>query len=310
MRLLIQLLMTSLVMVAPATAPDPPVPDFSMNIWPGKPPGPQLPATMESWIKSDLTNISIPTIDVYRPDKSKDTGTAILICPGGGFKKLVVGKEGHSAAKWLSSIGVTAIVLNYRVPYPEGTPKYLLGVQDGQRAICLIRAKAAQWNIDPHRIGLIGFSAGGKMGVNISTNFDKLAYEPVDEIDKQSARPDFVLAIYPGDLTPNDGRSNVTPDVRPTKQTPPTFIAIATDDKNGSENAVYYYLALKRAGANAELHVYSEGQHGFAFRAQGAGDPHSKWTVQAVDWMNYHGFLRAGAATQPDTATTQIDPAN
>jgi acetyl esterase/lipase len=294
------LLLVYLALGAAATQPETRQPDATINLWPGLPPGATPTTQPQTWIKSDLTNISTPTLEIFRPDPANDTHTAILICPGGGFTKVVIQKEGESVANWLNSLGITGIVLKYRVPYPLGTPKYLLGMQDAQRAMCLIRSKAADWKFNPNRIGIIGFSAGGKIAADVSTNFDKLSYIPVDAIDQQTSRPNFAMMIYPGELARKDGTNFLMPDLHPTADTPPTFIAITTDDKNGSENAIDYYQALKAVGVNAELHIYSDGLHGFAFRPEDVGTPHSKWTQQAADWMTYHGFLQPPEPAVPD----------
>jgi acetyl esterase/lipase len=274
-----------------------PAPSQTINLWPGTPPGDKPGLPPEQMVGSNLTNVSTPTIAVYPPPPSTDTGAAILVCPGGGFRQLAFAKEGTDIAHWLNSAGITAIVLKYRVPSRPDMPRYMAALQDAQRAVCIIRSNADQLHIDPHRLGMIGFSAGGQMVADVTTNYDKLAYPAVDAMDKQSTRPDFALAIYPGGVAAKDGTANVTSDVRPTKNTPPTFIVIATDDRNGSENAVYYYLALKKAGASAELHVFSEGNHGFALHPTTA--PHGAWPNLALAWMKYHGFLTAAPATQP-----------
>jgi acetyl esterase/lipase len=266
-----------------------------MNIWPGMPPGDKPATQPEDWNGQTqmLSNVATPTITVYRPDPAKDTGAAVLVCPGGGFTALAMEHEGSMVADWLNSIGVTGVLLKYRVPNRDGMPRYMAGLQDTQRAMCLIRANASAWNIDPHRVGIIGFSAGGRLVADITTNFDTASYPAVDDADKLSSRPDFAMAIYPGGVVQKDDKNQnlplLVPDVHPTKQTPPTFIVIATDDRNGSENAVYYYIALKNAGVNAELHIYSEGGHGFGMRPSKA--PHATWTDRAFDWLNYHGYL-------------------
>ncbi|MDP9175066.1 MAG: alpha/beta hydrolase [Planctomycetota bacterium] len=275
-------------------------PLVTLDLWPGTPPGQMAKLGPEKTNPTNgmLTNISTPTITVYRPDKGNDTGTTILVCPGGGFTSLSMENEGTKFITWLNSVGITGVLLKYRVPYQQGTPRYLAGMQDGQRAMSLVRSKAAEWKIDPNRIGILGFSAGGEVAVDVSTNFDKLSYDAIDEIDKTSSRPDFALAIYPGGLRPKGSTDgSLSPDVHPSKDTPTTFICVAHDDRYGAEDAVYYYLALKRAGVNTELHVYSEGGHGFGMHASTA--PHGTWTARAWDWMNYHKFL------QPTDATTR-----
>ncbi len=178
-------------------------------------------------------------------------------------------------------------------------------MQDAQRALCLVRGMASQWQIDPNRIGVIGFSAGGRLVAGVSTHFDQLTYDPVDQYDSpQASRPDVALAIYPGDLTLKDGTHRLKPEIKVTKQTPPTFLAVAQDDrsssdndKDGNEHAVFYYVALNEAGVSAELHVFSEGRHGFALKP--SNDPHGIWPTLAMNWMKYHAFLGGAPQTEP-----------
>jgi acetyl esterase/lipase len=178
----------------------------------------------------------------------------------------------------------------------------MAALQDAQRAMCIVRSKAAEWNIDPHRIGMLGFSAGGQVTADVETNFDKLMYPPLDDMDKNSTRPDFALAMYPGGIAQKGGGDAVSSDVHPSKQTPPTFIMIADNDPNGSENGVYLYLALHRAGVPTELHVYGEGGHGFGIRPGTA--PHTTWPARAEDWMRARGLFKpARPTTRPDAAT-------
>ncbi|MGA3067417.1 MAG: alpha/beta hydrolase [Tepidisphaeraceae bacterium] len=276
--------------------------DFQINLWPSLPPGETADRGPETLDGNDIANVSTPTLTLWRAHESP--APALIIFPGGGFKKVVVKKEGEDIARWLNSTGITAIVVKYRVPFPPGKPKDSMAIQDAQRALCVVRAHAAQWNIDPNRIGVIGFSAGGRLVADVSTNFDKLSYSPVDEMDAQSTRPALALALYPGDLTPSDDTDRIDPQLRPTKQTPPTFIAmsqndITRDEKNGTEHALYYYLALNKAGVSAELHIFSDGVHGFALRP--SPDPHAYWTTLAINWMKYHGFLAALPSTNPTT---------
>jgi acetyl esterase/lipase len=223
----------------------------TMNLWPATPPN-EPPATQPEKLTGDmLTNVSVPTLSISRPPKDIDTGAAVLVFPGGGFTALSMSNEGTEVVQWLNSIGITGVLLKYRVPNHDGVPRYLAALQDAQRAVALVRFHAVDWNIDPHRIGVIGFSAGGRMVADVTTNFDKLSYAPLDDADKTSTRPDFALAIYPGGIVAKPNIDKVVDDVRISKETPPTFIAISTNDRNGSENAVYYYLALKNAGVSA-----------------------------------------------------------
>ena len=158
--------------------------------------------------------------------------------------------EGEDVAAWLNTLGVTGIVLKYRVPGREGEPQHVPALQDAQRSLSLVRSRAAEWGIDPSRLGMLGFSAGAHLTAAASTNFDKRAYEPIDEIDKQSCRPDFAVVIYPGGVF-DKAKGELAPEIRVTKETPPTFIVQANDDRVNSENSVFYYLALKHAGVAA-----------------------------------------------------------
>lgn len=288
-----------LVLATPAFAADP---ALVMNLWPGKPPGDGPAVVADEKLnpntKALTGTVAVPTLAVYRPAKELDTGVAIIVAPGGGFTQLSMGHEGEDVATWLQSIGITGIVLKYRIPNREGMPRYMAGFQDGQRAMSVVRSKAAEWNIDPKRIGMLGFSAGGQVAADVQTNFDKRVYEPVDEMDKADTRPDFVVLIYPGGIVKRNSEvPALTDDVKVTKDTPQTFIAIATDDRNGSENAVYMYLALKKAGVNAELHVYSEGGHGFGIRPGAA--PHTTWPARVQDWLKARKIITQAPSTRP-----------
>src|SRR5262249_1202648 len=159
---------------------------------------------------------------------------------------------------WLSTIGVTGIVVKYRVPQRQGLPaRYTARTQDAERAVSMVRARAKEWNLDPNRVGLLGFSAGGIAVAEAEVNFDKRSYEAVDDVDKVSCRPDFVMLIYPGTIVEN---GKLLSDINVPKNAPPTFIAIANSDK--TENAVLMYMAMKQAGISTEMHIYADGEHG------------------------------------------------
>lgn len=277
-------------------------PTLTMNVWPGTPPGDKPDLGPEQWNGTTLTGtVSTPTIAVYRPAKEKDTGVAVLVCPGGGFYQLSMGHEGSDVATWLNSIGVTGIVLKYRIPNREGMPRYMAGLQDAQRAMSIIRSKAGEWGIDPKRIGILGFSAGGQVAADVETNFEKRMYDPLDDTDNASARPDFAVLIYPGGIARRGGEIGmVSADVHVSKDTPPTFLSISHDDRNGSENAIYLYLALKNAGVSAELHVWSEGGHGYGIRPGSA--PHASWPARVADWMAARGILKRPPETARPTS--------
>ncbi len=278
-----------LVFAAPSLAADNPV----HQVWPGKPPGETADIGPERLLEQKpnekqvkrLTDISVPTITIFRAPKEKDTGAAVLICPGGGYNILAWDLEGEEVAAWLNSIGVTGIVLKYRVPRRPGQPKNqppIGPLQDAQRAMSLVRSKASEWGIDPKRIGILGFSAGGHLSAATSTNFDRRAYEPIDDIDKISCRPDFAVLVYPAYLAV-EGKDELKEDIRVSKETPPTFFAHASNDPIKADNSVLMYLALKRAGVAAELHVYTLGGHGFGLRP--SEFPCSTWPARCAEWL-------------------------
>jgi acetyl esterase/lipase len=282
----------ALALAAAARAADnPPV----IDLWPGKAPGDKGDVGEEKITGNkgsrNLTNVSKPTITVYRPDKEKDTGVAVVIAPGGGYSVLAWDHEGEDVATWLNGLGVTGVLLKYRVPGKQGQshddPSFA-PVQDAQRALSLVRSKAKEWGLDEKRIGMLGFSAGGHLTAMTATNFDKRGYEPIDDADKVSCRPDFAVMIYPGGVVNKDGE--LAPGIRVTKETPPAFFAHCSDDKVSSENSVALYLALKKAGVPAEMHLYATGGHGFGMRP-GKG-PVSDWTKRCEEWLHTQGVLK------------------
>lgn len=267
-------------------------PTATVNLWPDKPPGDNSDVGPEKVEKGMLTNVSTPTISIYKPSADKDTHVAIVVAPGGGFRGLAMEHEGTQVCEWLNSIGVTGVLLKYRVPNRPNMPRYMAAMQDGQRALSIVRSKAHEWGIDPRRIGIIGFSAGGQLAADVETNFDKRSYEAIDEMDKADIRPDFAVLIYPGGIVPRDRpTAGLSDDVRVTKDTPPTILVMANNDPVGPENAVYMYLALKRAGVPAELHIYAEGGHGFGMHKSDA--PHGSWTKRVEEWMADRGILKS-----------------
>jgi acetyl esterase/lipase len=241
-----------------------------------------------------VTNVTRPTLTLYRPAKEKDTGTAVLICPGGGYWNLYWQLEGEEVAAWLNSLGVTGILLKYRVPRRPGEVKgepARRPLQDAQRAVSLVRSKAREWGIDPHRIGMVGFSAGGHLAAATATGFEKRTYEPMDDIDKVSCRPDFAIVTYPGYLKARD-KAELAPGLHVPAGTPPIFLAHGGDDIISSpEHSVVLYLALKRAGVPAELHIYAGAAHDFGVRP--SDQPCSTWTRSCAAWLRHQGFLKA-----------------
>jgi acetyl esterase/lipase len=238
-----------------------------------------------------LGNVSQPTITVYAPPADKNTGAAVLVCPGGGYNILAFDLEGTEVCEWLNSIGVTGVLLKYRVPKRQGDEKHLLPLADAQRAMRLIRSRAKEWKINPQRIGVLGFSAGGHLTANLSNNHNEKAYDPVDDADKLSARPDFALPIYPAYLVEKKQLDKLASDMKVTSNTPPTFLVQTEDDGIHVENVLFYYLALKQAKVPAELHVYPKGGHGYALRP--SDQTVTTWPKRAEEWMRGLGLLSA-----------------
>jgi acetyl esterase/lipase len=240
-----------------------------------------------------ITDVTKPTLTVYRPAKDRDTGTAVVICPGGGYWNLYWQLEGEEVAAWLNSLGVTGIILKYRVPRrpdePKGEPARR-PLQDAQRAIRLIRSKAREWGIAPDRIGMVGFSAGGHLAAATATSFEKRTYPPIDALDKLSCRPDFAILVYPGYLKAKD-KDELAPGLSVPKGTPPMFLAHGGDDLISSPlHSVIMYQALKRADVPAELHIYAGAAHDFGVRR--SDRPCSTWTRSCAEWMRHQGFLK------------------
>jgi acetyl esterase/lipase len=244
-----------------------------------------------------FTNVTKPTLTIYRPAKDKDTGVAILICPGGGYHNLFWDLHGTEVAEWLNSIGVTGIILKYRCPRRAGEDKTEPApgpLKDAQRAVSLVRSKAREWGIDPQKIGMVGFSAGGHLAGATATNFDKRSYEPLDDIDKISCRPDFAVMVYPGYLKAKD-KDELAPSIRVSPKTPPIMLVVASDDQYQSgDGCAIMYLALRRAGVPVELHAYVTGGHPFGVRK--TGNPSANWPERCEDWLRTVGVLKKNSA--------------
>jgi acetyl esterase/lipase len=245
-----------------------------------------------------VTNVTQPTMTVYAPT-GKNTGAAVVVFPGGGFQILAMDLEGTEACDWLTSKGITCILLKYRVPgvpynwhcdcrpnnYAISTPS----LEDAQRALRLVRFHAAQWNIDPHKIGVLGFSAGGYLVAETSTNFNRHLYAPVDTADKESSRPDFAVAVYPGHLATDNNAPN--PNVPASRETPPTFLVQAEDDyTDGVNQSLVYYSVLKKAGVPVEMHLYAQGGHAFGLRPTKL--PITDWPRLVDAWLQTIGIVQ------------------
>jgi acetyl esterase/lipase len=276
-------------------------------IWPGAAPDPQPVPGPETVTLSrallagkpvtNVTNVTRPTMTVYTPT-GKNTGAAVVVIPGGGFEILAMDLEGTEACDWLTSKGITCVLLKYRVPSkpydwkcdcrPHNLALSVPSLQDVQRTMRLVRFHAAQWNVDPHKVGVLGFSAGGFLAAEISTNFDRHLYAPVDAADKESARPDFAMPIYPGHLTEGGGKFNSN--VLVSSETSPTFLVQAEDDyEDGVDQSLVYYTALAKARVPAEMHLYAHGGHAFGLRP--TPDPITGWPRLAEAWLRTIGIL-------------------
>lgn len=234
-----------------------------------------------------ITNVSEPTITFYPASDEIASGAAMLVCPGGGYNILAYDLEGDEVCEWLNNLGITAVLLKYRVPRREGLPKHAAPLQDAQRAMGYIRAHAEEMNIDPQRIGIIGFSAGAHLAAMLSNNFTKRSYPILDAADKLNCRPDFSLLVYPAYL---DGDNfQLPPELNISSDTPPTMLIQAEDDKAYINSSLFYYYALKEAGVPAWLHLYSKGGHGYGLRNTEAAV--NEWPDRAEDWFREIGII-------------------
>ena len=272
-----------------------------LDLWPGKPPGEtkDLPPETDTAKPDDkpvgdrriqkITNVSKPTLAVYRPDRGKDTGAAVIVCPGGGHHILAYDHEGTEVAEWLAANGVTGIVLKYRVPAREQDRRWRAAVQDAQRAVRVVRSRAGEWAIDPRRLGILGFSAGGETAGLTALLHEQPQYEAVDDADKHPGRPDFAALIYPGGLL-EKGNTALKDYVKPTKSTPAMFLAHAFDDRVDVRNSLLLANELKAVGVSCELHVYATGGHGYGMR--NTGHPVNTWPQRCLEWMTKQGYLK------------------
>ena len=270
------------------------------KFWDKRPDGKPIPDVAGKPVKW-LTNVSKPTLTINRPAKDKDTGVALVIMPGGGLTYLAWDVEGEEVAAWLNKIGITGIILKYRVPRrpDQMDPKFKKiwadrPLQDAQRAMRLVRSKAKEWNLDPERIGMVGFSAGAYLVVMTGSNFDRPMYEPIDIVDQVSSRPDFVVSLYPGGgaAAGKDKRFALKPEVRLRKECPPMFFCAARDDGDKVDIITCMHQALKQAGVPTELRVYARGGHDFGLRP--SNDECTTWPQCCEEWLLARGVLKAG----------------
>jgi acetyl esterase/lipase len=290
-------------------------------IWPGavpdaipnpKPESVGPPAGREWWPRAN--DVSRPTMTVYEP-KDLNTGVAVVVFPGGGYQFLAMDLEGTEICDWLTSRGITCVLLKYRVPgsgpwWDEKNnrrvyPKVQTALQDAQRALGLVRQHAAEWHVDSHKVGVIGFSAGGHLVAALSTHFTQRTYAPEDAADKLSCRPDFAIAVYPGHLWAhededhsfrNETELSLRPDITVRADSPPTFLLQAEDDKvDGVEQSLAYYVALQKAGVPTEMHLYAQGGHAFGLRPSKL--PIAQWPRLVETWLGTIGKI-SEVATQ------------
>jgi acetyl esterase/lipase len=236
-----------------------------------------------------LGNVSVPTITLYKPAKQKSPVPAVVVFPGGGYQILAIDLEGSEVCDWLNAKGIACVLLKYRVPNTGPYPKSSAALQDAQRAVGLVRQHAAEWGIDPKRVGVLGFSAGAHLAAALSTHFDKRLYDAVDGADQLSCRPDFAVIVYPGYLAIAEQGMKTNPDINPTAHTPPTIIVQTEDDPVHVENATSYFLQLKQAGVPAELHIYAEGGHGYGLRRTAL--PVTAWPQLVETWLHTIGIV-------------------
>lgn len=276
-------------------------------LWPEGVPGLRADAPPDRADAGHVYSVNHPSLTYYPAPAGTACGAAVIVCPGGGYVDLAVAKEGDGAARWLNSIGVAAFVLEYRLGPAYHYPAQL---RDVLRAVRLVRARAAEWGVDPGRIGVAGFSAGGHLAACAGTLYESADGRTGAALDAVSARPDFLILVYPV-ITMRDPYAHkgsryyllgaqptpaeevaVSPELHVTKNTPPAFlVATETDKTVPEENSIMFYEALRAAGVPAELHLYEKGPHGFGFNP-GYG-PASEWPQRAADWMRWHGWLTA-----------------
>ena len=289
-------LFLSMGLTAQQPAWQPPPGHLTLPLWPKGVPGgaANLPPEVDTTTAKEpliagrpimrLGNVANPTLTLYKASAGGAAAPAVVVFPGGGYRILAIDLEGTEVCDWLNSIGVTCVLVKYRVPDTGPYPKSAAALQDAQRAVGMVRQHAAEWGIDPKHVGVLGFSAGAHLSAALSTHYDKRLYDAVDAADQQSCRPDFAFIIYPGYLALADQNMATNPEIRPTADTPASFIVQAEDDPVHVENATNYFLQLKQAKVPAELHIYSQGGHGYGLRRTEL--PVTTWPESAAIWLH------------------------
>ena len=289
------LIASSLGLASAATAAEPAV----IPLWPGQAPGESGPLAVAEGDQAanpkDVKpvqrrqNVSVPTLTVYAPEPGQVNGTAVIVAPGGGYNILAWDLEGTEVAEWLNSLGVTAFVLKYRVPKRPNDPGNALPLMDAQRAVRIVRTRGSEWGLDPHRVGMLGFSAGGNLVAKAATQPQTDNYPKVDARDDASPRPDFAILIYPAWLVDKADPTKLDPAFPVSSRTPPIFLAHAANDPVSPESSIALFRALNAAKVPAELHVYASGGHGYGLRPT----EHfvTTWPARAGDWLKARGLL-------------------
>lgn len=276
-----------------------------VDLWPGKPPGDTatLPPEADTTKPTDgqvagkrvmrIGNVATPQLHIYQPAPDKATGAAVVICPGGGHHILAWDLEGTEVAEWLNTLGVTGIVLKYRVPARDKDRRWFAAVQDAQRAVSLVRSRATEWKLDPKRLGVCGFSAGGETAGRAALAQERF-YDRVDVVDDQSHRPDFAMLIYPAYFVEKDEKGKDLPrlrsDLTVTEKAPPMFLVHAFNDPVTPQSSLLLASRLKEVGVPAEVHIYPTGGHGYGLRH--TSEAVTQWNLRAGQWLAEQGLLK------------------
>lgn len=280
--------LASLLVATTCLAADPLV---VLKLWPEGPPGQMIiklaPNDGKAPNPNVITNITDPTITIYKPEKPN--GTAVVVAPGGGFRFLSIKHEGTAVCEWLNTLGVTGVLLTYRTPTNEEPSSYAKPVQDAQRAIGMVRHHAAEWGIDPKRVGLLGFSAGGNLAGHASFDRIERTYPQKPELDGD-AKPDFMVMIYGGGFLDQTDKTKFRQGFSVPADAPPSFFLVAHDDKTNPLEAMMLYMELKKHNIPAEVHIMTKGGHGFGMRRD--GNPVNDWPARCGEWMGSMGWLK------------------
>jgi len=304
--MIIRMLIASLAMLGMAAAKGAAA-EKAILLWPNGAPGPEFkpgPEGDATTAKDNLVagkpvirlgNVTEPSVTFYPAPRNNninnDTGATVVVFPGGGYHILALDLEGTEVCAWLNSLGVNAALVKYRVPEPPGVPRYAAPLQDAQRAVGLVRSRAAEWHLDPNRIGLLGFSAGGHLAALLSNDYQQRTYPLSDDADRVSCRPDFTILIYPAYLTANDDGKTLAPEFHITAETPPTFLIQTEDDPVHVENSLVYFRALKENKVKAEMHLFGSGGHGYGLRP--SPEPVTNWPRLAEGWLHARGIFNS-----------------